>query len=567
MVFGSKFFFNTSRKFILVVIIAVILQSCAPEEKSRCNYFGYGHPDGISVNGIKLSHASTYFTGDGSMPEISAYDPDSKLLFSITHDKKILVIDISDTLSPKKKSEINISGFGGGVNSVAVANGIVAAAIENEDKSQNGKVIFLGTDGNAISSVEVGALPDMLAFTPDCNKVIVANEGEPSADYAVNREGSISLIDITHGVKNAVVSSFGFSSFNNGRLDQSIRANGNPEPSKTSVAQDLEPEYIAVDLDSKKAYASLQENNAIAVIDLVQNKIISIHGLGFKSHTLIENRMDASDSDLDGKKGMANIRAWPVLGIYQPDGIVSYKVNGVDYLITANEGDDREFPEYRNGSGWKEAVKIKDLEGIGAGMDPNVFPDSEELSEKMNIGNLRIARTLGDEDGDGDYDKLYSFGARSFSVWGYKNGKLSQVFDSGGQIEQKIAELYPDYFNFDGSNFDEENHTTFDATSPKKGPEPEGITLGYIGNKIFAFIGLEKFGGVMVYDATNPEKPEFVQYVTERDFSAKNILDSKSLRPEGILFIPSYAGPNGKNLLVVSNEGSGSINIYEIEVW
>lgn len=371
---------------------------------------------------IDLAPLGTYHSGIFAQggAEIVAHDPDSQRLFVVNAQAVTLdILDISDPASPAKINTINASSFGGEVNSVAVHEGVVAAAIENVNKQDPGSVVFFDIDGNLLNSVTVGALPDMLIFTPDGKKVLVANEGEP-LDYCQggtenDPEGSVSIIDLKDGADELTqddVANVGFSAFNDDdQLDPSIRTFG---PNAT-VAQDFEPEYIAVSANSKQAWVTLQENNAIAVIDIRNAEVTKLIGLGFKDHSLSGSGIDASDRD-----GTVNIDNWPVNGVYMPDAIDAVKVGGKEYLVTANEGDAREYDCF------VEEERVKDLD-----LDPTAFPDAGELQEDENIGRLTVTAMLGDNDDDGTYEELYALGTRSFSIW---NEKGKPVFDSGEDL-------------------------------------------------------------------------------------------------------------------------------------
>ncbi|MCB0844790.1 MAG: T9SS type A sorting domain-containing protein, partial [Bacteroidetes bacterium] len=332
-----------------------------------------------------------------------------------------------------------------------------------------------------------------------------------------------------------------FTGFNGASLDPGIRIFG----PGVSVAQDMEPEYIAISDDSRIAYVVCQENNAIAEINIRKRQINSLWGLGFKDHSLPGNGLDASNDD-----DSIRIDNWPVKGLYMPDAIAFYSKGGKDYIFTANEGDSR---EYEGTPGYVGEERIKDLT-----LDPTAFPNAADLQKNENLGRLKVAISEGDIDNDGDYDELYSYGARSFSIYDV-NG--TQVYDSGDDFEQITAIEYPDDFN---SGNDEND--SFDSRSDDKGPEPEGLTLGQIGNRTYAFIGLERMGGIMVYDVTVPTSPSFITYYNNRDFSADAESDTVGdLGPEGILFIPAWNSPNGEPLLVVTNEVSGTTTIYQID--
>jgi len=493
---------------------------------------------------IDLQPIGTFATGIFAQgaAEIVAHDPTLQRLFVVNAaDQNINVLDISNPKTPLRLFTINIAPYGKQANSVAVHHGTVAAAVENENKQAPGSVIFFNTEGSFLSQVTVGALPDMITFSPNGLWVLVANEGEPNDDYTVDPEGSVSIIDIRRGAKHVTqddVRTADFTAFNNTPLDYSIRIFG---PNAT-VAQDLEPEYITVSKDSKKAWVTLQENNAIAVIDIIDAKVEKLIGLGFKDHMEEGNGIDASNKD-----GFINISNWPTYGMYMPDSIASYKYRGETFLVTANEGDSRDY------AGFSEETRVKDVI-----LDPVAFPDQMTLQAQENLGRLKITTTNGDLDNDGDYDALFSFGARSFSI---RTDHGHMVFDSGDDFERITAAAFPDDFNSDEVN------GSFDDRSDDKGPEPEGLALGQIFDRTYAFIGLERIGGIMIYDITNPFSPSFIQYVNTRIFTGNAEAGTAGdLSPEGIIFIPAQKSPTLKPLLVVAYEVSGTTTIFEINV-
>ncbi|MGC1198912.1 MAG: choice-of-anchor I family protein, partial [Geitlerinemataceae cyanobacterium] len=432
------------------------------------------------------------------------------------------VLDLSNPQNPSKLFEIDITPFGAGINSVAIKNGILAAAIGADPATEPGTIAFFDTDGNPLNSVTVGALPDMVTFTPDGSKVLVANEGEPGD--TLDPEGSVSIIDLSAGVGSATVTTADFTAFNG--QEEELRSRGVRIFPDKMAAEDFEPEYIAISADSKTAFVTLQENNAIAVVSIEEGRVTEIQPLGFKDWSQ-SAQLDASNED-----GGINLKNYPVLGLYQPDAIATFAANGETYYITANEGDAR-----------SEDERVADLV-----LDPTAFPNAAELQLEENLGRLNVSTVDGDIDGDGDYDKLFTYGGRSFSIW---DSTGNQVFDSGDAIARITAELTPELFNANDGDPEE-----FDQRSDDKGAEPEGVTIGIVNGKTLAFIGLERAGGgVLVYDVSNPVQPEFIQYAR---------FDG-DIAPEGLTFISAADSPDGKPLLAVTNEVSGTATIYEIE--
>lgn len=503
----------------------------------------------------------TYETGvfDASAAEIVVYDPDTQRLFVVNAQvPAVEVLDISDPSNPTKLFDIDPSAYGAGANSVAISNGIVAVAIENEVKTDPGSVVFFDIDGNFLNAVTVGALPDMLTFTPDGTKVLVANEGEPNDDYTIDPEGSISIIDLSGGVENltqANVTTADFTAFND-QQDELVAAGVRIFGLNATVAQDVEPEYIAVTGDSSTAYVALQENNALAVVDIASGAVTDILPLGYKDHSVVP--LDASDRD-----DAINITTYPNLfGMYMPDAISLYEVGGETYIVTANEGDARIRPDgdledeagniiAEEGVFFNEEARVSDL-----ALDPVAFPNAAELQANEALGRLTVTTTLGDANGDGLYEELYAFGGRSFSIWDTQ-GNL--VYDSGAEFEQTLAELFPTEFNADNSE-----NGSFDSRSDAKGPEPEGVTIGEVNGRTYAFIGLERFGGVMTYDITNPAEAFFVDFVNNRDFAGDAEAGTAGdLGAEGLVFIPAAESPNGSPLVIVANEVSGTTTVFD----
>jgi len=505
---------------------------------------GPAEPSPVDPTPSLLVPLGTYETGvfDESAAEIVVHDPETQRLFVVNAQvPTVEVLDISDPSNPTKLFDIDPSAYGAGANSVAIANGLVAIAIENEVKTEPGSVVFFDIDGNFLNAVTAGALPDMVTFTPDGTKVLVANEGEPNDDYTVDPEGSISIIDLSGGIDNltqANVTTADFTAFND-QQDELVASGVRIFGPNATVAQDVEPEYIAITSDSSTAYVALQENNALAKVDIPSGTVTDILPLGFKSYS--ENPLDASNRD-----DAINITTYPNLfGMYMPDAISLYEVDGEAYIVTANEGDARDY------DGFSEEARVKDLM-----LDPIAFPNAAELQADEVLGRLNVTTTLGDANGDGLYEELYSYGARSFSIW---DAEGSLVYDSGTEFEQITAELLPNDFN---SNNDENG--SFDARSDDKGPEPEGVAIGEIDGRTYAFIGLERIGGIMTYDVTNPTEAFFVDYVNNRDFAGDAAAGTAGdLGPEGIAFISAADSPNGKPLVAVGNEVSGTTTLFD----
>ena len=495
------------------------------------------------IGGFQHVGASNAPELDQGIAEIVAFDPASRRLFVVNNGtKQVDVLDLANPAAPTKVGELTVAGA---PNSVAVKNGIVAVAVANEAGGLPGEVAFFrASDGASLGAATVGVLPDAVAFAPDGSQVIAADEGERvgvPGPAQVDPPGSITIVSLppldASGafIGAPTVQTIDFSSLSAAQV-ASLRVT----PGKTAQL-DVEPEYVTVSPDGLQAYVTLQEANAIAIVDLAAGTLASVVPAGVTDHSLAGNGLDASDQN-----GIS-IAPEPVLGLRMPDGIASFDVNGQTYFITANEGDAR--------SDDSDVARLASRD-----LDDTAFPNEATLKQNTELGRLNISTIDGDIDGDGDLDQIFAFGGRSFSIYD-ASGTL--VFDSGDDIEQIIRLHLSGNFNA--------NHTSnsADNRSDDKGPEPEGVVTGIVNGRPYAFIGLERVGGVLVYDLSSPTSPEFVQYLNTRDFSqtpgvVNGVMRGGDLGPEGLAFIPASESPNGQPLLVVGHEVSGTTAIYQI---
>ena len=460
-------------------------------------------------------------TGDEGFAEISAFDPITNKLFIVNpNDRELSVWDLSNPASALSGIDIPVNGV---PNSVAVFNGTVAVALENEaNKQANGTIAVYSTDTQIlINTFVAGPLPDMVAFSPNGEYIVAANEGEPNDEYTDDPEGSITIIEVA----TAQVFNADFRAFNNQEIGNNFRIFG----PNASLAEDIEPEFVAISDDSRTAYVSLQENNGLAIVDLASKTVTDLIGLGVKDHSLLENQLDASNDD--GISG--NFQNWPILGMYQPDAIEFVSIGGNGYIISANEGDARDY------DGFSEEDRVKDLT-----LDPTAFPDVATLQMNENLGRIKTTTVNGDTDGDGDFDEIYVYGGRSFTIW---NTSGTVVYDSGDMIGKTTFDLDPTLFNNDEGDVDDR--------SDDKGAEPEAVETLKIGDKTLLFVGLERTGGAMVFDITNPTNPVFLEWMR----------DSLDVGPEGLIAIAAEDSPTGNDLVIITHEVSNTVAIYEIK--
>lgn len=499
-------------------------------------------PAPVPSNQIQLNYIGSFDPSgnNNSSTEIVVHDPSTQRLFTISSLTDVFdIINFSNPNAPTVINTINMAPYGG-ITSIAVKNGIIATASPNTNPQQNGSVVFFDINGNFLKQVTVGALPDMITFSPDGTKVMTANEGEPNDAYTVDPEGTVSIIDISGGISNLTQSNVTTLNFN--AFDSQVAALAATGLRKVrtnnTLSQDLEPEYIAISSDSQKAWVTLQENNAVAEINLASKTVTSIWGLGKKDMSIPGNGFDASDNN-----GEILIANWPVKAYFLPDGTQAFNMGGTNYLVTANEGDEKDL------SGFSERTTV----GAGAyTLDPALFPNASILKASYNLGRFRVSNATGNTDSDADFEEIAALGARSFSIFNADTKQI--IYDSGDRFERYIAASYPLIFNADNESNAVKNR------SRAKGPEPEGVTLGTVNGQTYAFITIERTGGVMVYNITDPNNPTFTDYKNSRTTSAYGGDNG----PEGITYIDASNTTTGKGYVVIANEISGTLSMYEI---
>ena len=617
------------KTFLSLTVMAVSLLACSDSDEKNTSTDPLKVIDAVAALGVNcvevsvadedtdkntslsLAVVDTYISGaefDKSAAEIVSYDACSDRLYVVNAEAATVdVLALSDEGSLTKTGTIDLGLAAtkanlsiGAANSVVAKHGIVAVAIENSTKQENGLVgLFRSDDLSLIEVFSSGALPDMVNMTENGRYIVVANEGEPNGSYTIDPEGSLTIIDLNAGLsaESAVVTQLGFDSLNTQADELKSEGVRLPSPMGTTVAQDLEPEYIAVTIDGK-AVVALQENNAFMTVDIASAVIESIKGLGVKRWD--ENaKLDYTNKD--DVFSSANVEQ--MVGLYMPDSIASFIVDGETYIISANEGDGREYiytstqqicddaghswdgDEFQPGGEDEDATKYANEEDEACisytdearGKDLDNVADAHPLSEasfgdgsiadKNAIGRIKVAYDDTDTAIAAD-DDILTFGARSFSIWDM-NTEL--VYDSGDDLSQRANTT--NYWNMTNDNNDADESN--DNRSDDKGIEPEAVEVAVINGLTIAFVGLERHGGIAVYDVSNPQAPAFMDYMNNRNFGVDvcTAVDDNGecdndtyneaagdLGPESI----EYFSRQGQHYIAVGNEVSGTTTVYNI---
>jgi len=541
------------------------------------------------------SHAGITFLSGVSTPgggEVVSFDPNTNRLLSTTslaginHQIDAYSLLANGTLTPATPTFLN-SVFGA-ANTSSISSvysdsrgfGVATVIPTAKGASDFGRLAFFDpSTGTVFHTVDLGYHPDHVSSTPDGTKLLIANEGEygstdSAVPEAVNRAGSVTVVDLSSvtsgnfltqipslGATNVATYEFTAPNLAVGVTIDGTRNNRLDTLSvKTADAADIEPEFITATND--KAFITLQENNAIATLNLTGpdvGKYTAINNLG-----TITTVIDASDRDpQNGGTTAININD-TVAGLPMPDTIVSFSKGGVTYLATANEGDNRV----------DDADRVR---GASAGIDTtdgglgDVFY-SGSLSSSAGIGRLYLSNIDGNVDGDGAIDVPTTIGTRSFSIYNSANG--TRVFDSGSMIEEYSRLNDPTTFNLD---VEDDSISQIDKRSDNKGPEPEALAFGSIDGRDFIFLGAERQNGIYQFDVTDFSNISIVGYFNT--FTSGLDSGGDFISPETIRFIAASDNITGQNLLIVGYEGApdafqnqiadayeGSIAVYAVTI-
>ena len=542
------------------IIIAATL--CAAVAFPAAAMSTAGYENGNSSLDITMSahYTSGSFNADGGVMEIVAYNKANGHAYAVNGQDGVLAsIDIAggdtelSSVDIDVKALVSDSDFTyGDMTSVAVSpdGSLIATALQDADYDEEGRIALFSSDSDGsielLKVYEAGIQPDMVTFSPDGRYVLTADEGEPREGYDEDDpEGSVTVVSL----EDDIVSVIGFEAFDNPLARKALADKGIIMQKGTVPSEDFEPEYIAV--GNNKAYITLQEANAVAVLNLDSMLFTGVYTVGLEDYSIVP-------VDIDKKDDAYNPRTYETLrGIRMPDGIAYFSVDGNDYIVTANEGDAREWGDYLN----------EDERDFG---DGNVSPIGAITAENSGLDGMVVFLASDDYDGlDDCIDYLY--GGRTMTILRVDDNGLEEVFTTADDAERITYSYLPEYYNASNDN------AVLDDRSGKKGPEAEAVTVGEVNGRIYAFLALERTGGIIIYDVTDPENSKYVNYINTRDFtsivSGSEIYDDGELdkwvtggdvAPEGLAFASAEDSPTGEALLIAAFEVSGTVAVYTL---
>lgn len=542
------------------IIIAAAL--CAAVAFPAAAMSTAGYENGNSSLDITMSahYISGSFNADGGVMEIVAYNNANGHAYAVNgQDGVLAVIDIAGGDTELSSNDIDVKALVsdsdftyGDMTSVAVSpdGSLIATALQDADYDEEGRIALFSSDSDGsielLNVYEAGIQPDMVTFSPDGRYVLTADEGEPREGYGEDDpEGSVTVVSL----EDDIVSVIGFEAFDNPLARKALADKGIIMQKGTVPSEDFEPEYIAV--GNNMAYITLQEANAVAVLDLDSMIFTGVYTVGLEDYSIVP-------VDIDKKDDAYNPRTYKTLrGIRMPDGVAYFSIAGNDYIATANEGDAREWCDYLN----------EDERDFG---DGDVSPTGAITAENSGLDGKVVFLVSDDYDGlDDGIDYLY--GGRTMTIFRVDDNGLEEVFTTADDAERITYSYLPEYYNASNDN------AVLDDRSGKKGPEAEAVTVGEVNGRIYAFLALERTGGIMVYDVTDPENSKYVNYINTRDFtsivSGSEIYEDGELdkwvtggdvAPEGLAFVSAEDSPSGEALLIAAFEVSGTVAVYAL---
>ncbi|XP_002739468.1 mesenchyme-specific cell surface glycoprotein-like [Saccoglossus kowalevskii] len=561
---------------LLLIVAAVLLLQRSHLTECTINLLSLGTiylPYGFDDNGEPM-----FEMGRGAA-EQSAFDDLNNIIYVIGETGLIHVVDVSDPKSMKLVHTVTQNNV---LSDVEVCGSYVAITMLDDFVPGNGNLLLYSLYDPLKESMElmymlqVGPNPDSLKCTSDGKTIIVANEGEAGTNEFGNfedPEGSVSIIKLSSGDLSVdpliITQDTAWLNVFNDKADEYVANgvrwiyHGEGSGQMTTFSQDLEPESMTLSEDETTAYVVLQENNAIAVLDMITGEFKELYALGFKKWdtTLI----DASDKD-----GGINLHYWPIYGMYQPDTIKYFTIAGQEYIATANEGADKEFYVTADYT-FAEGLRGEDF--VLGNMVSETVSDAMflALSDETLLGRLQFSTVDGQSmDDPTKYEEFYSYGSRSFSV--FRVSDMSLVFDSGDEVERMHAVVYPTIFNtkFEQADMDVNGpEDEMDKSSDKKGPQPESMAIGHVGSKTVFFFGCEKPSTIVMYSVIEGYDPIFesIYRAGELDGTYEELYQSRQVGdtdPEDVRFVDVAKSPIGRAMLIVTGSLSGTLSTYEV---
>lgn len=603
---------------------------------------------------VPYDAGASYAFGMGAV-EKTAWDEGEKYLYTVSEAGYVNVVDYSSPSSPSVVSAFAINLKGKKLTDIAVCASarMLFVAHGADDTVSNGRVRFYATarrEGAVapafLKEVVTGPLPDMIAPNGDCTMLAVANEGEgkySSATGLTDPPGSVSIVkDLT--AASPTVVSVSLASLGS---DEELIAKGVHLPlSKKAMeywddhsaiaadlnfstargsytsAMSLEPEYLGWSASGSKVFVGLQENSAIVTVDVPAAadwaskppSASRIDALGLKDWS--ESGSTAGvDLIADGNCTLKKFPGYKTLR--QPDSIAVVSVDGIDYILSANEGDDKEYGDF------EEKMKAKDvIASDGTVKLAKMTVDSAALSNykaqndlgadskrRVTIGSASIDYSTPSAPKITD---MVGFGGRGISIWKPADAGLTLVWDSGSQMEVEQCSAYPwahngvqdeEFALVNGvlynassaglqSTIREMNDPavdgcadrgdgqagacplgkTIDSRSPKDGAAPEAIVAGVACGRLLAVTATEKQGTAFVYDISEIASPKllYVRHLSPASEKkspgiAYTARELGEIDPEGMVFLEAAASPSGKPAVLFGGAWSGTVSMWEFE--
>eukprot|EP01023_Acetabularia_acetabulum_P009375 TRINITY_DN1419_c0_g1_i1.p1 TRINITY_DN1419_c0_g1~~TRINITY_DN1419_c0_g1_i1.p1 ORF type:complete len:600 (+),score=154.64 TRINITY_DN1419_c0_g1_i1:91-1890(+) len=551
------------------------------------------------------------------LAEEVVYDPANVIAY-VGGEQIVTVVDIADPTAPVVLDRVDL---GTAIADIQICGDIIAAVAYNSTSDALDGSLLIFSPYNAITqsieqlnSLSICSEPDHLVFTPDCATILVACSGKPGLDADgnyFNPEGQVAVVNTTDiaSAGQEAVALADFTAFNVD-ADEYVAAgvryvyNGQVSPAGAPLdtfSKDMEPEYVAVSLDGSTAYVVLQTNNALAYLDIATATITDIKSFGSKSWANLT--LDASDKD-----GGINMVSYDIKSLYTPDIIDVFEHEGVEYIVTANEGDAKELSVEDNGvtEDWSEEIVGQDLADLVTDLELAMA-----LNDSSMLGRLAFSNVDGLPTGGND-TSLYAYGGRSVSIW--EAATLNLVWDSEDIIEKVHALKYQDVFNMDPSGefcplpekyaaygntqseivtaiFQEitANQTAdpdyevpeefealvngpadvVDQRSDNKGPEPESVVVGMIGDMRILFVGNERTSTIFMFDITDPTDPSLIGDSFDGGIAGTFwdlFVDGSvaPMDPEGLIFVGSSEFPTNEDIVMVASAVTGALYLYRV---
>ncbi|MGY1748047.1 hypothetical protein [Modestobacter sp. SYSU DS0511] len=347
----------------------------------------------------------------GEVAEIISATPDGRtVVYTDSELGQVGLVDLSRPTAPRQLGAIDVGGSPTSVTVMSNARYALVAVDTTTDLTRpSGHLAVIDLPRReVVRTIDLGGQPDSIDVGPSGVFAAIAIENQRDEDLHVDGvEGG--LPQLSAGYLSVVDLRGPVSAWTAGRVELT----GLPG---MAFPTDPEPEFVDVD-GRDIAAVTLQENNAIALVDLARRRVVH----SFSAGTV--TRADADTAD-DGTVAFDD----PLVAPREPDA-VQWTLRGE--LVTADEGD--LFADSAGGRGWTVFGQDGTVRWTSGGSAEQAlaaegrYPDGRSDDKGAEFEGVEVSRMRGTD----------------YAFIGSERGDAVLVYDIGRSATPRLLQVLP----------------------------------------------------------------------------------------------------------------------------